>query len=188
MIFSQTETGDYAGIKAFARCPSCQRLITMKSFADAVIEGARECPFCHVFIEKKQIIASCEAYLKITKAVQAAGEITSKLNGISVPVALVFFEMLFIYLSNTGKYNPLFFLTLFVSVMIFSGGLFNTYEWISEFGSLKTSDEEYRDAGKKVRQAQIIWVWANIINVLWWIIYVKFLDLNESAFIRILLS
>jgi hypothetical protein len=165
----------YSDITPFAKCPSCGQMIKLKSFTDAVIEGARECPFCRIFIEKKQIIAGCELYLKTTKAVQGAGHIESIHKILLIVAALVFIAAGTHYIGGMDKYNFLFFLYLFGIGMMLLGGLLNIQNWLSEFGSIQTADEEFFDAKKKVRRAQIIWVWAIIINVIWWVIYVKYL-------------
>jgi hypothetical protein len=174
-MFANPKKGNYSDIQPFAKCPSCNQLIKMKSFTDAVMEGARECPFCHFFIEKRQIIASCESYLKTTKAIQYAHHIESMQKGLLIVAGLVFIAASTYYFGGLEKYNFLFFLYLFIVVMILLGGLLNIQNWLAEFGKIQTADEEFFDARKKVRQAQIIWVWANIVNAIWWIIYIKFL-------------
>lgn len=173
MLFKTPTT--HPDTTVFAECPSCHKLIKMKSFTDAVMEGARECPFCRVFIEKKQIIASCETYLKTTRAVQSAGHIESIHKALLIIAGLIFIPVGAYWFGDMGKYNFLFFLYLFVSGMMLLGGLLNIQNWLAEFGSLQTSDGDFFDARKKVRRAQIIWVWANITNVIWWVIYIKYL-------------
>ena len=79
------------------------------------------------------------------------------------------------YLFNWEKYNVLFFLTLLVSILGTLGGFLGTRYWLSQFGAFQTNDEEYILAKKNVRRAQTNWTWVNIINLIWWFIYIKFL-------------
>jgi hypothetical protein len=139
------------------------------------MEGARECPFCHSFIEKKQIVDSCELYLKTTKAIQVAGQIETMDKLLFIVAGQVFIAFGTYYFSGLGKYNYLFLGYVFISVLMLLGGLLATYGWLAEYRSIQTADEEFPEARKKVRKAQILWVWANIINAAWWIIYIKFL-------------
>jgi hypothetical protein len=63
--------------------------------------------------------------------------------------------------------------TIFAGLMLFSG-FSMTYNWLSRFGKIQTTDEEFIAVKKQVRNAQTIWVWANIINLIWLIVFVKF--------------
>ncbi len=162
---------DYSDLTVFAECPSCHKLIKMKSFTEAVLEGAKNCPFCQVFIDKKEIVASCESYLKITKAIQSA-EIFVTYQTIFMVFALVVIEMAFIYFGDGGKFHFLVYLLIFVSIGMLLGGFLNVQNWLSEFGQLQTADEEFNVIRKKVRHAQIVWVWANVVNLIWWFVYI----------------
>jgi len=94
---------------------------------------------------------------------------------IPITFGVILLETTFIYFGDWGKFNFLFFLALAVSVFMLLVGFLNIQNWLSEFGAFQNTDEEFLSAGKKVRRAQIVWVWANICNALWWFIYIKFL-------------
>jgi hypothetical protein len=174
MLF-KPRTESYSDIEAYAKCPSCQHLIKQKSLADTYLEGSKICPFCHILIEKKQFIESCQIYLKTTRAIQAASEISAMRGGLFGIFILILITAAYRYLGAFGKYHVLFFLAILVSVLLLLGGFLNTQNWLSKFGSIHTADEEYIAVRKQVRQSHLIWVWAAIINLIWWIIYIKFL-------------
>ena len=71
---------DYSDITPFAQCPSCGRMIEIESFTDAVLADGRKCPFCYTFIEKKEIISSCEKYLKTTNRTEVCRTDIEKLH------------------------------------------------------------------------------------------------------------
>lgn len=163
----------YSDITVFAECPSCHKLIKMKSFTDAVLEGSRNCPFCRVFIGKKEIIASCQSYLRVTKAIQS-GEIFDTYKIISVIFALIFIEAAFISFGG-GKFNFLIYLMVSVSTLMLLGGFLNVRKWLSDYSRLQTFDKDFVEVKKKMRHAQIVWTWANILNFIWIFVFIKFL-------------
>jgi hypothetical protein len=163
-------------IVPFAKCPLCSHLIKMKSFTDAVLEGSRDCPFCHSFIEKREIIASCELYLKTTKALQIAGNI-SNINWVLVIVfGMVFIVMAMTYLDrNTGITVLSLLLTLIISNLMLIGGFLAIQNWLGVFSFVRTNDNEFIAVREKMRRSRIIWLLANIVNLVLWFIFIKFI-------------
>ena len=164
---------DYSDITPFARCPSCNQLIKLKSFTDAVMEGERDCPFCHSFIGKKEFVSSCEMYLITTKAVQSAQDVFDIYWSLLLILGEILLGTAFSFVSELGKYNFLFFMATIIAGLMLFGGFSMTYNWLSKFGKIQTTDEEFIAVKKKVRHAQTIWVWANIANLIWLLIYIK---------------
>lgn len=165
---------DYSGITPFAKCPSCGQLIKLKSFTDAVIEGARDCPFCHKFIEKKEIISSCETHLRKTRAVQSAEDIFYTHWILLIIFGQILFASAIGYFGGL-KYNLIFFIVIFTSVVMLLGGFFSTQGWLTAFSKFQIIDEEFIAAKKKIRHTQIIWAWAIVVYLFWLIIYISFL-------------
>lgn len=166
---------DYSDISPFAECPSCAQLIKLKSFTTAVLEGSRDCPFCHSLIEKKDIISSCEANLKKTKAIQSAQDILYMYFGLLIVFGESLIISAIVYFSGMGKYNFLCFIVLFTSILILLGGFLSIQGWLSAFEKLQTTDKEFITTRNKIRQTQTIWVWAIIIYSILIIAYIKFL-------------
>src|SRR4051812_7307867 len=96
---------DYSDITPFAECPSCAQLIKLKNFTAAFFEDARDCPFCHSFIEKKDIVLSCETYLKKTRAIQSAQDVFYAYWGLLIVFAEILFISAITYFGGLGKYN-----------------------------------------------------------------------------------
>jgi len=163
----------YTDITPFAKCPSCNRMIELESFTDTILSDGRKCPFCFIFIEKKEIISSSEKYLKTTNGLRSA-EQTESYALLPVVFILMMLEPGITYFFDWGKYNVLFFLTLLFCIFCTLGGFLNTRFWLTQFGMFQTNDEEFTIAKKKVGRAQIIWVWANIAIAVWLVIYIKF--------------
>ena len=164
----------YSNITPFAKCPSCSRMIELKSFTDIVLEDSRTCLFCNTLIEKKEIISSCEKYLKATNGLRSGEELLGSYVLLPVVFALILLELGMTYFFDWGKYNVLFFLTLLFSLFCLLGGLLNTKYWLSQFDRFHDADEEFLAVRKKIRQAQILLVWMNIFNVIWWFTYIKY--------------
>jgi hypothetical protein len=150
-------------------------MIELESFTAAILSDGRKCPFCYVFIEKKEIISSCEKYLKTTNGLRSAEQLGDGYITLPIVFLLMIFELGLTYFFDWGKYNVLFFLTLLLSILAILGGFLGTRYWLSQFGAFQTTENDFVLAKKKVRRAQIVWVWANIVNLIWWAVYVKFL-------------
>jgi hypothetical protein len=164
----------YSDITPFAECPSCGQMIELESFTAAVLADGRKCPFCFTFIEKKEIISSCEKYLKKTNGLRSAVQILGGYTSLLLVFPLMLLELGITYFFDLGKYNLLFFLTLLVSVSCTLGGFLGTRYWLTQFGTFQTNDEEFIVTKINVRREKITWVWINIVNLIWWIAYLKF--------------
>jgi len=158
----------------FAKCPSCEQLIKMKSFTDAVMEGARNCPFCQVFIEKKEIVSSCQKYLIKTKSFNNSQEIFNIHWAFWIILGEILLAIALSYSSDVEKEKSLIILIILGSFLLFFWGFMMTLNWLSRFDNLQTTDEDFTEIRKKVRRSQVIWAWANIINLIWWAVYIKF--------------
>lgn len=165
---------DYSDITPFAKCPSCSRMIELSSFTDVILEDSKTCPFCNTVIEKKEIISSCEKYLKKTNGIKSAEKILGNYTSIPIVITLIMIEFGLTYLFDWRKYNVLFFLTVLFSTINMLGGFLNTKNWLAQFSKFLDADEEFLSAKEKIRRAQLIWVWLNIFNVVWWFIYIRF--------------
>lgn len=166
---------DDSDIIPFANCPACFQLIKLESFGDTVFTDAGNCPSCARFIEKKEIIASYELYLKTTKATQTAGHILSMYNALYVIFGMTFISLAIIYFGEWENIKLLFYLYLFMTTFMLIGGFFNVKNWLFEYGKIQTADGDFVDAKKRMRRAQTVWVWANIVNLIWIVIFIKFL-------------
>lgn len=164
----------YSDITVFAECPSCHKLIKMKSFTDAVLEGARNCPFCRVFISKKEVIASCQLYLITTKAMQSAGHILAMYKLLYVIFAMICVGLAIISFGAWENSKILFYLYLFSSTFMLVIGFLGVKGWLFQYSHLQTTDEDFVDVKKKMMRAQIVWVWANIVNLIWIVIFIKY--------------
>ncbi len=164
----------FANITPFAKCPSCHQLIKMKSFTDAVLEGSRNCPFCQSFIDKKEIITSCQIYLKTTLAIQSAGEILALNRVLPILFGINFLGMVFIYFDE-DKFSFLMSIFLFGSILCLIGGFLKTQKWLADYSLIKTTEEEFIVVKEKISRSQIIWLVANNINLVIWFIFIKFL-------------
>lgn len=165
---------DYSDITPFAKCPHCAQLLKLENFTDSVLGGSKDCPFCHSLIEKKEIIASCEIYLKKTRAIQSAEDIYNYYWALLIVFIENLVFVLFTYFGEPDKYNFFFFLVLIVSGLMLLGGFLNTQGWLSVFGKLSIADEEFTNTRRKIRRTQTIWIWAIIIYSIAIFAYIKF--------------
>jgi len=138
------------------QCHYCREIVAL---------GAKNCPHCECEINQERAKKEAAAYVAVTRAIQAAGNITNRDLVVLLFIAYTFWMR---WTGREGFYEvPRGWLC---AEIVFAVGwlvpILAITRWIYRYGSLTTEDEEYLKAKKDVRWSLRLWIAAQVFHLL----------------------
>lgn len=136
-------------ITVMGNCQACGELVQVNT---------PKCPYCGTLLDKQSLLNSAAANFVVTQAISSANTIRT-----FQPAAY----LLILLSISRFAFDHFFRSVLFVIVWMLP--LFTVLRWFMKHGGLNSSDAEYLTAKKQMKSALILWLTANLIN---WITFV----------------
>ena len=165
---------DYSDVEPFARCAACRQSFKLETVNARLNLSERDCPSCAARLGRDEIQKSFEAHVKMTRGVRSAKEVIGG-DWIYIFTFGAGLALILVGYIAFGK-APGFAYSIFLfSTLILVFGYLRAQKWLDRHSYFWTDDEEFNYAKREMKRSRLMWVTGIILNLILWLIYIKFL-------------